>query len=613
MPAELVKNDDTLEISLSACRGLEFQDALAKIKDIPGRRYDGERKLWCLPAEPAVAERVVNVLAPTMPQDVTDWLVEERTSAQTELTTRLPEDAELLIPWGDSRMPWQPEVVNDEEFNGLFNWQRAAVDHMAAHRRVILADDMGLGKTLQAISAVEEYRLRNTLDDGFTVPDGPKLVVCPNSVKGSWKRELNRWLEDPTYIVVDGATPAKRAAQIEEGVENDAWVIANWEQLRIKKEVVKLKNGGRKTVKLMKEPLFEKTDWLAVIADEAHHAKNRNAQQTQGLWRCQGQIMLALTGTPIMNSPDELWAILKWLFPKEYTAYWRFFHDYCDSYEIPGRRGRVVTGVRNPDALRYELRNRLLRRTADLLGLKGRKRFYFDVDLLPKQRKLYDEAKKALWLEVKQAALEGDEDAKQLQKAIESNDANSLYAIKNGGTRTVRLRQIVETPATLGAEDDSAILDDCVEKVMDSQPTQWIVFCEFKPTVACLAERLEKQGLRVATYTGDTKAGEARTAIEDAYQRGDLDVVVGTIDAMYQGITLTAGHNQYWVSRNWVQERNEQGESREDRLGQQERVNVWIPIAEDTVAASKVQPANTTKDRIVRSVLPKVKIEEEYL
>lgn len=605
--ATLTKNGDTLEIDISACRGMDFQDALAKIKDIPGRKFDGQSKKWLLPAEPLIAERVIHTIQPDADAKLLDWVREARTKQAEELTTKLPDDADLLIPWANKRMPWQPEEVNDEKFNGLFDYQRAAVDLMANVQRAILADDMGLGKTIQAISTVEEWRLRNIMEDNITVPDGPKIVVCPNSVKGTWARELGRWLEDPHFYIIDATTPAARHNQLDRAINEDAWAIVNWEQIRVKKERVKLRNGGTKTVTSMKEPLFEKTQWLAAIADEVHRAKNRKAQTTMGLWRIQAPLMLGLSGTPLMNTPDELWAILHWLFPKEYTSYWRFYEQYVDYYE--GYFGKVITGVKNADALRFELKDRLIRRTVDG-RTPGRKRIYYEVELNAKQRKLYDEAEKKLWIEVEQAVEEGDPQAiKFAQAAAAGEPITNLLALPNGAARTVRLRQIIETPANLGGEDDSAVLDDAVDKIMDSRPAQWQVFCEFKPTCEALVKRLEAKGVVARAYNGDIDP-KVRTQIEDQYQSHEIDVVVGTIKAMGEGGTWTAGHNQYWVSRDWVPDKNEQGEARQDRTGQQKRVTVWIPQAKDTVAVSKIEPTNRLKERIVRTVLPKDHIEE---
>lgn len=608
MSATLKRNGDVLELNLSGLRGSEFMDAKAKVKDIPGKRFDWDRKLWILDAQPSVAERVLMTIQPEADAELHQWVREARTKETEELTTPLPEDADLLIPWADRQMPWQPEVVNDEPFNGLFPWQRAAVDLLAKERRAILADDMGLGKTLQAISAVEEWRLRNKLPDGVTVPEGPKLVVAPNSVKGSWARELNRWLESPAVQIIDAGSAAARHNQLDRAIQDDAWCIVNWEQLRIKREKIKLRNGGTKTIKVMKEPLFESTDWLAVIADEVHRAKNRKSLQTQGLWRIQAPVMFGLSGTPLMNSPDELWAILHWLYPQEYTSYWRFYEQYVDYWE--GHFGKVITGVKNPDALRFELKGRLVRRTASILGLKGRKRIRFPVKLNPKQQKLYDEAEKAMWLEVEKAVQEGDESAiKFAQAAAEGATASSLYRIPNGAARMIRLQQIIESPALLGGDDDSALMDDFVERYEDSRPETWVVACRFKESCNLLAGRLERKGARVGLYTGDVDPKD-RTELEDAFQRGEVDVIVGTLAALKEGITLTNGRLMYQLTRDFVPDNNEQFEARRDRLGQQQQVLVYIPQAEGTVAVDKVEPINRLKERIVRTVLPKDTIEE---
>src|SRR5690606_28906946 len=186
----------------------------------------------------------------------------------------------------------------------------------------------------------------------------------------------------------------------------------------------KLKNGGTKTTTVMKQPLFEKTDWLCVIADEVHRAKNRKTKTTQGLWKTRGEIMLGASGTPLMNDPSELWSILAWLWPDDYNklgakvgarSYWTFYDEYVDYTE--GHFGKIINGVKNPDALRLELRNRLIRRTkGQVLDLPDKIRIPVELTLNPKQEKLYKEAEKALWLEVTKEAEEGDESAKKFIK-----------------------------------------------------------------------------------------------------------------------------------------------------------------------------------------------------
>lgn len=616
MPALLRKNEEagTLELDLSAARGSEFHDALNKIRAIPGRRFDFETKIWYVQCDPAVADRILRTIRPKADPELINWITESKIKSVEDLTTPLPTDAKLLLDWGHHRMPWQPESVNEEEFNGLLAYQRAAVDKMAKLKRVLLADDMGLGKTIQAIAAVLECRLRAPDGVGFV---GPKLIVCPKSVMGSWERELRRWLGPEAQIhVINNTTAQARHNKLVKALQDeDPWVITNWESIQIEKIRKPTRNGGVRTVRAIKEPLYEETEWEAVIADEAHRAKNKDAKRTQGLWRIQAPVMFGLTGTPIQNAPDELWALLRWLWPDQYnshqtknnknpTAYGSFYNTYCEVWEDPNGH-TIVTGVKNPDQLRFEIRERLIRRTINQVReVPGRHRIYLPLEMGKAQRKIYKDAETQMWLEIQAAAAEGDGEA---QKALQ----NPMYLIQNGASRMVRLRQILESPAVLGGPDESIILDDLVERFLDTRPLPWLVFTAFKPTCDLIEDRLGKYN--VGVYTGDTP-GDERTELENRFQVGDIDLLVGTIDAMREGITLTYGHLQYWCSRAWVPGQNEQGESRQaDRLGQQHKTSIFIPQVDKTVATSHVEPTNRRKESIVTTVIRKDAIEEGTL
>lgn len=649
MPPVLTRDGDLLQVALDPRDGARFRDAKEQVRAITGRRWDPDTLRWSVPASAQTAQRIIKMIHPEYDDELRTWITEQKGADEESLTAPLPDDAmkPLLVPWATMRCDWQPEEVNDEPYNGLLPYQRAAVEAMAERGRAILADDMGLGKTFEAISAVEEWCLRN----GEVT--GPKLVIAPSSVKGSWARELHRWLDltDEEVVVIKGTygkrkgtdaefealgyerpfpldlTPADvRRLAVKRAIDANAWVIVNWEQLRIEKVKLKLKNGGTKTVRQMKEPLFEETEWLAVIADEVHRAKNPKALQSMGLWRTQGKVMYALTGTPIMNSPDELWSPLRWLWPDEYgisgkptkanpyghprIPYGTFYEDHVDYWE--DYRGRkTVTGVKNADALRFVLEDKLIRRTSSILGLKGRRRIYTPLDLNPKQQKLYDDAEESMWLTVLEDASHGNQEALKFMAlaAEEERDVGSFLRIPNGGARLVRLQQIIENSALLGGPDDSALMDYFEERYLDSRPEPWVFFTKFKMSTHLLADRLRKHGANVGVYTGDVK-GEGRTKLEDAFQRGELDVLVGTIGAMKEGITLTVAHLMGFLTRDWVPDVNEQCEGREDRLGQQREVLVDIPLAENTVATGVVEPKNRLKERIVRTVLPKDKIKE---
>jgi SNF2 family DNA or RNA helicase len=504
---------------------------------------------------------------------------------------------------------------------------------------------MGLGKTLQSIAVVDEYRYREATDDGtgLIFPEGPKLIVCPNSVKGVWAREIHTWLGDNEPVQIIDATSAKsRHNQLIRSINEKCWTIVNYEQLRVKKEKVEIKhrNGTKseRSVEVLKEPLYElpflaaaepsledltphvierarkskmREIWMACVADEVHRAKNRRASQTKGLHRVDGYLKLAQTGTPLQNAPDELWSILHWLFPEEYTSYWRFYEDYVEYTE--GYVGKVIPGVRNPDALRFELRERLVRRTKDqVLDLPEKQRVIVPVALSAQTRRVYDELESQVWIDLAEEAKADGNDA--LAEAIVSGDLSKLLKIPNGAARMTRLQEFLEHPSNIDADDrakDSEKLDACEEIILDNKHTPHVVFCKYKHTTAVFAERLREKGLRVGVFTGDVPTAE-RTEIEDAFQRFDLDVIVGTLDAMQMGLTLTASSTEHFISRAWVPAWNEQAEDRCHRVGQRHPLTIYIYEAPDTVDDGKVRPANRLKENIVKTVLEKDHIKETY-
>jgi SWI/SNF-related matrix-associated actin-dependent regulator 1 of chromatin subfamily A len=98
--------------------------------------------------------------------------------------------------------------------------------------------------------------------------------------------------------------------------------------------------------------------------------------------------------------------------------------------------------------------------------------------------------------------------------------------------------------------------------------------------------------------------------MENDFQAGEIDVLVGTIGAMKEGITLTAASNMIFLERHWTPAVNEQCEDRCHRNGQKNAVTILIFEAEDTVDAQKISPTNAIKSLIVSSVIAKDDVAE---
>src|SRR5919205_1220610 len=177
-----------------------------------------------------------------------------------------------------SRAHSAPALEIEDRLGGeLRPFQRAGVAYALWSRRTFLADEQGLGKTVQALAALEA-------DDAY-----PAVVVCPASLKLNWQREIARWLPHRSVTVVSGTSGAHQAADI---------VVLNYEIVHAHRVLLGLRQPR------------------ALVLDESYYVKNPRARRTQAVRRLVGALApdalrLALTGTPVMNHPEELIAQLR--------------------------------------------------------------------------------------------------------------------------------------------------------------------------------------------------------------------------------------------------------------------------------------------------------------
>src|SRR5699024_10824968 len=148
----------------------------------------------------------------------------------------------------------------------------------------ILADDMGLGKTIQTIAYI------------LSEPKGkPHLIVVPSSVVYNWKNECNKFAPNLTVAVMTG-TPEERKEKISSFTNKDVW-ITSYATLR-------------QDIKLYRDQ-----DFQTLILDEAQYIKNYATKTSQAVRQVNAGRRFALSGTPIENSIEELWAIFQVVLP----------------------------------------------------------------------------------------------------------------------------------------------------------------------------------------------------------------------------------------------------------------------------------------------------------
>lgn len=458
---------------------------------------------------------------------------------------------------------------------GLYPFQQDGVQFLTRQFKGLLADEMGTGKTVQMLSTLR------TLHAHYT------LVVCTNSMKHKWAAEAAIWYPEAQAFVVEG-TPAKKDQIISTayaaGDTDPVIVIVNYESLRA---LTKLAGFGslRVTDKEAKPGPLNLIPWEAVVADEAHRVKDPRSKQTRALWGVsrEAHYRYALTGTPVVNNPDDLWTIMHFVDHKEWPSRNAFRERYCLMYSNP-HGGYENMGVR-PDMqpeLQAVLASRMIRRTkAEVLPDLPTKTY--DMRPLPltsEQAKVYTALR--------------DEMLAQID--------DGLLVVTDPLILAGRLRQAACAMPVLDADGNVTALRTPSNKIaallelIEDSTGPLVVFAESRKLIE-LAAACVPTGLLFGTVTGtDTPAERERTVRK--FQAGALDIVLCTTGAGAEGITLTSADTLVFLQQSWSNVANKQAEDRIHRIGQESPVQIITFISEGTIEDAVYAVTREKEDRL---------------
>ncbi len=394
------------------------------------------------------------------------------------------------------------------------------LDEVCAEGGGVLADEMGLGKTLQTIAHLVH------------ADRGPALVVCPTGLVTNWLREIGRWA--PNLPAVD-----YRGGTLPELPDGTSVVVTGYPTLR-----------GHTAA------LTEKS-WATVVFDEAQALKNSRTQVSRAARALAADARIALTGTPVENNLDELWALLNLVAPAAFGNRALFRRRYA----APVQSGSAEARSRMRDAIS----GHVLRRTkADVAaGLGPKIAVDVECDLTEEQARLYDAVLDA-------ADAEGFGTGMARRGAI-------LTAL-------TRLKQICNHPALAGARRGagtlsgrSGKLDVCTDMVETNlaagSPT--VVFTQYRQTGDLLAAHFAATiGEPVPFLHGGLSRAE-RDRIVDDYQGGrGSGVLIASLKAAGTGLTLTRAADVIHFDRWWNPAVESQATDRVHRIGQDRVVTV---------------------------------------
>lgn len=423
-----------------------------------------------------------------------------------------------------------------------FEHQMESFNYALTHNKFLLGDEQGLGKTKQAldIAVARKHKMRHC------------LIVCGvNNLKWNWYKEVEIHTNEKAHILgsrvnrkgktVIGSS-AERLADLKQ-IHDEYFLITNIETLRdksIQSQIKKMCNDG----------IIGMT-----IIDEIHKCKNSQSKQGKAIHCCCSYYRLALTGTPLMNNPVDLYNVLKWLEVENHSLTY-FKNLYC---EMGGFGGYEIIGYKNLDQLENSLnKNMLRRRKEEVLDLPPK--IYTDelLDLDSSQDKLYRDV---------------------TNQIIE--DIDRIMLLPNPLTELIRLRQVTSNPNILTSKNITNVKYDRIVDILKSTTDKVIIFSNWTKVINPLYIKLSSLGYNPALVTGESK--DPILEMNKFQSDNTCKVILGTTPALGTGYTLTAANTVIFIDEPWSKAIKDQAEDRCHRIGTKGTVNIITLICKDTI------------------------------
>lgn len=536
---------------------------IALVKTIPGARFNRPNKCWYLPLDFVTAQRMKEYLGNqvTISASLRKWGWQQVKRRNALASLAVADDADLTGLGTAS-----PQLMS-----ALRNYQRAAVKFVANCENPLVADQPGLGKTLEVIGGILEAGIQ-----------GPQLVIAPlTSLETVWQHELERWQPYPV-IVVKGDRDTKLGIldavyELAQG-ENTFWVVINHAMARY--ETITDGDGSHVEVPSF-GALFEMY-WQHIIVDECHKGvlNNPKTLTAKGLYHLGGAKRIAMSGTPIGGKPINLWGILHWLEPKQYSSKWRWAEQWLDIEETFW--GKKIHGIKKgkEDEFYQQLNPIMLRRTkAEVLPeLPPKQYMEMWVDMDPVQDKQYKEF--AAMAEVKI-------DEYNLSATSILAEYTRLKQFASAQQRILGMKGDPPAPVLVPTDKSckllvmAQILDEI--GIMDADTDeQCVVFSQFSRMIDMVVEWLQKKKVPAAKLTGETTQN-ARKLLQEKFQAGEYSVLGMTTTAGGTAITLDRASTCIFLDETWNPDDQEQAEDRIHRASRIHQVMVYKIKTKDTL------------------------------
>ena len=463
------------------------------------------------------------------------------------------------------------ETISKQEMEGVipegytfktkpFAHQLDGIKFGLSKKKFLLCDDQGLGKTFQIINWVGCLSQTDKVNK--------VLIVCGvNSLKYNWQQEIGIHSDEKGWVL---GTRYRKNGNAYEGSTQDKlddlynlpedckFIITNIETMRA--------GAVKETKTKYRFPIAEKIAELckdgtitAIAFDECHKSKEPTSLQSRAMSLISAKYMAAMSGTPLMNNPLDLYFPLHWLGYEEHSFY-QFKQHYC---VFGGWGGSQVVGFKNLEEIREKMEAVMLRRLkTEVLDLPEKIRQIEFVEMTAKQKAIYAEAEASV--------------RNEFQKVKFSNNPLSML---------LRMRQATGCPSILSTQaksTDSAKLvrmKELVDEIVASNG-KVIIFSNWSSVTEEAKNFLNEY--KVGYITGDTNATDRMEQVEK-FQNGEYKVIIGTIGAMGTGLTLNTASTVIFLDEPWNRALRDQAEDRAHRIGTKGTVNIITLICKNTI------------------------------
>lgn len=446
---------------------------------------------------------------------------------------------DMLRQLTPTREPFRPlkHFVGD-----LRPYQKEGVQWLVQrmHNRVgaLLADDMGLGKTVEIIAALSRLQ-----EDGLLT--GPVLIVAPLSVVGNWEREFARF--NPSLGVSNHLGTQRRGGEeLVRWAQSQPVVVTTYDVL------------------LRDVDALRQVAWAGIVADEAQQVKNPGTKRARAVRRVNAAWRVALTGTPVENRLNDLWAEMEFLNP----GYLGSERDFRQRFE---RNGAGAL-----DDLKRLLSPFVLRRMKtdpDVMpDLPDKAEILEWTHLTPEQVALYQGVVDILFEEVSTTttrfARRGAIVA-ALTHLKQVTDHPALYLHQNGPVK--------------GRSGKLERLEELISEILEADE-RVVVFSQYVAWVQLLAPYLRRHfHVPVLTFHGSLSKTERDDVLQQFNDRQGPPILLASLKAGGVGLNLASAQHVIHYDRWWNPATEDQATDRVWRMGQTSLVTVHKFVTKGTV------------------------------